>query len=845
MAQTGGGSNGIANALTAAGNGGFIAVPPTYTGTDPAGFTNYNGSVVQDQRGGSNIMHYSNPLNGIAGQKNCADTKNLLGVQSATYDCDSTNAFCVGFGSAIGDGFNPNCTAMGLVFWDYSKGIQGAGVKQINCNHDNDCNNLIYAWCGGWDLDPDREGPCEFPTPAHISEFTEVFTSPIANFIDSTHFFGSRGSEGQYNGGVVINLDDVKESGHLLVQTGDTPPLGTVTTDQTHAVSNYGTINAAIGNPAEPIHGSPATVTVTMTNGTPPSSGNACLSDNGGNYWQEATFTASGTTVTFNNLIYPFAAHSPVGFGSCLYLRATSAMQTNGFGTTQSDLVYPIIYFPSSNTAAFFSQNFSYGIATKGETAETLPLILDTVTAVRDTSNNVTMVLNPIRVQSDNFYAPVSPVVAAASCADPSFNFGASTVTSTLDPDQATLHYVQPEGPGTSASTTACVLTISGNNLYQIVSGAQVISVTDPATFGTGGSPLDGYYEVLPNTAFTSAHNGTNFEQPHAPRINMDNLSSIQQWTPGGAQMFHWQINEVGSTVNQEIHPFIFLDNQVAPSSYVGLGGLWQPGNAMKIGGVWENMFITSNPVNGGAELTILCENQCNSSQPFQVINFAGFPGSASLQFTPSSGLLHYNGPTLISTLEVNPFSNTLDPACTTPANRLCIVGSGSGIGTNGFTIFGGNTDGVAGTYTTPINTWNVGSGAGGTNSGDFYFLNSATHHNSFSIDADDTVHLRYKATFDYLTGPSQLCIDNTSSAISCSVIHGSTALTAGAATVSAPSIVSGNLVFLQNCGGTSTAIGTLKVASITTGTGFTIQSVDATNTVVTGDTSNVCYSVQ
>jgi len=72
--------------------------------------------------------------------------------------------------------------------------------------------------------------------------------------------------------------------------------------------------------------------------------------------------------------------------------------------------------------------------------------------------------------------------------------------------------------------------------------------------------------------------------------------------------------------------------------------------------------------------------------------------------------------------------------------------------------------------------------------------------------------------------------------------------LTAGTVTVStaAACTPSSTCVYkLSNCGaGSSTAIGTPAIGTVTAGTSFVINSLSSTNATVTGDTSNVCWSI-
>jgi hypothetical protein len=67
------------------------------------------------------------------------------------------------------------------------------------------------------------------------------------------------------------------------------------------------------------------------------------------------------------------------------------------------------------------------------------------------------------------------------------------------------------------------------------------------------------------------------------------------------------------------------------------------------------------------------------------------------------------------------------------------------------------------------------------------------------------------------------------------------TVATAGACTVAAATC----RYQLTNCGPAGTAIGVPSVGAIVVGTSFVINSISATNTVATGDTSKICWSIQ
>lgn len=72
--------------------------------------------------------------------------------------------------------------------------------------------------------------------------------------------------------------------------------------------------------------------------------------------------------------------------------------------------------------------------------------------------------------------------------------------------------------------------------------------------------------------------------------------------------------------------------------------------------------------------------------------------------------------------------------------------------------------------------------------------------------------------------------------------------LASGTATVTTTSacVPGSSCVYkLTNCGAAGTAIGTLSVGTVTAGSTFVINSLSATNTVATGDTSNICWQIE
>lgn len=71
----------------------------------------------------------------------------------------------------------------------------------------------------------------------------------------------------------------------------------------------------------------------------------------------------------------------------------------------------------------------------------------------------------------------------------------------------------------------------------------------------------------------------------------------------------------------------------------------------------------------------------------------------------------------------------------------------------------------------------------------------------------------------------------------------GRAVLASGTVTVSDTTITATPIVNLTNCGPAGTGIGIPSLGTVTAGTGFVINSISATNTTVTTDTSTICWS--
>jgi len=73
----------------------------------------------------------------------------------------------------------------------------------------------------------------------------------------------------------------------------------------------------------------------------------------------------------------------------------------------------------------------------------------------------------------------------------------------------------------------------------------------------------------------------------------------------------------------------------------------------------------------------------------------------------------------------------------------------------------------------------------------------------------------------------------------------GRTSLVGGTQTVSSSAAATLGNYILTNCAPSGTAIGVLTIGTIVPGTSFVINSISSTNTLVTGDTSTVCWAIQ
>jgi hypothetical protein len=118
------------------------------------------------------------------------------------------------------------------------------------------------------------------------------------------------------------------------------------------------------------------------------------------------------------------------------------------------------------------------------------------------------------------------------------------------------------------------------------------------------------------------------------------------------------------------------------------------------------------------------------------------------------------------------------------------------------------------------------------------------SNHETFDVhqvgESTTTLHVdNFGGGFTYLG--NQVCVAN--AVCSNSGERGTSTLVNGTITVTSTTIGTTAVVELTNCNpNASTALGTLSVGTRVTGTSFVINSLSATNTLVTGDQSSVCW---
>lgn len=266
--QTSPGSNdGIANAIAAAGANGTSFAPSDYSTTETALFPAPLNASFLDYRSGTPNLWVHNPTG-----SNAASTYGFFGpnpTRNCLFDgalgdtapangtnCKGTDSIFLGPGTAVGSGLISNDLMQDDIATSYRIGITEGHAFFLNCFKTSDCAHYKYVqYVPGW-VDPADEG---VKNGLQMLEATNMFTGTVATVnaasvkITPTSAGSglNAGGNGQYPGGMLLDLTQVADSGTVTAITqasGNTP--GTFTTSATHTASTvWGVTTTTIPDP--------------------------------------------------------------------------------------------------------------------------------------------------------------------------------------------------------------------------------------------------------------------------------------------------------------------------------------------------------------------------------------------------------------------------------------------------------------------------------------------------------------------------------------------------------------------------------------------------------------------
>lgn len=675
--QTSPGSNdGLANAEAAAGTNGTTFAPSNYAATEAPGFAAAANTIVTDYRAGTRVFqHNSTSLDENVNffgkqQSNCL----VDGALSTTsYTCFGHNSFFVGPGIDLGSsGGWTTHIANYTNFTSYTAGIQTPDSGAENFYAIGDSNRYHYCnFVGGWLGAGDEGANC---LQRHTTEATNMFTATVSTggagastITTSPTSSGSTfnaGGNGQYTGGMLLDLTQVADSGLITAVAAGPPQV--LTTSTTHTASTvYGTTSTAIPNPGNWPTGSSQSFTLTT-----PSAGTFAVGDEfcfgGPQHWEESFVTAvtgsAGAQTITANMTYPNGTGALVVKGACQAI-TLSADYVAGL----MDPAYVVIGAPSTTSywvGYYCAVGRDCGILSGANSAAIVPQPQATSGTVTRASNiaTATLVSDTQQAREMNQYAGV----VISGCADSSFDGTVTPTTSFSDS-----HTISWPNAGANATTTGCVATLTGTNGYHVYPMAAVVDVADPAVVGTKAYlqqptlAIDGWFRLGHNVVNWTA--GDSIEQPHSSSVLSGSDSDFAtQNSPTPPQTESYGISHSWSgRANTGTFTPITMQNELPIASFQGHGGPLPPiQNFARLSGIMLNGLEFPFAPEGGAALNIGCfgavgddphsfGSDCSSvnfTKIFQNATSAN-GGVAFLAFQPSTatyqwtaGLVHLTG---------------------------------------------------------------------------------------------------------------------------------------------------------------------------------------------------------
>jgi hypothetical protein len=656
----GAGTNGIENALTSpdCSHGCEVKAEPTYGGSDVADYTKMpTGSVVIDQRGGSEIRTTFNPM---AKDVNNSVSTSVLQVETmSAQDLQAMRPGAVGVGantvtlSTLAPTGGSNLFPQNIETPPYFKSTYGVlqlnGVYNtqgqhvqfgnvVSCYGVGDClaGGQFITSSGGYRDNAD-EGT--HPFDLQVSEDSRVFEGTCATGCTtgstSLNVTATLNAGTQGDGRYLINRNPAKTITSGLLVGGAFSvsqaylPFGQASFTGTNFPASVFLVTAQAAT-SQPLNMSPGTVTlpintsnvptgyVTSTAALPSTHGVACIADGGGgasdtpNY-EMANYSvvdASHITLALNK-VHELGATIAVG-GLCGY--GIEQTVDTKYGIRQ---LYPVVGSLSATSLYYAESGMALiGSHSAGSTSAYLNMSFP-VASIARTGNVVTVTTagNPI-------YDLNGLTMTVAGVADSSYN--GSFQVSMTGPN--TFTYADNGADSTSSGGTIGYLT-GGYVLYPM---AEVLSVYNAAS-----KQVDGAFTLAPNTVAWAA--GDAVEEPHYyKQLTYGDTEFITQYVPRPTQFVasgktYQGLMGVGARGWQ-------INNATPTNEYLGAGGSYNvPDNAYTVVGPWNNDFEVDAGVN--AVTRVHCNlYTCNRwDSTYKLFDLDSVAGEDYMSYSPQS----------------------------------------------------------------------------------------------------------------------------------------------------------------------------------------------------------------
>ncbi len=744
------GGDGIANAIGSAdcASGCKVMVEPTYSLGEPVVLGAYaNGTVVDDQRGGSDSLTVVNPIVPQSGFNVARNVSQINTMSQQQLNALHPGALAIGAAteqlgmSAETGGTNlfpaeievpPDFkSTFGVLSLNGSYFTQGQHIQlqsNINCYGVGDClagGQFIKSSGGYRDNSDEGAHPFDLSVVEDNLVFTGVCGTGCTTGSTSLQVTSSMGG-GQGDGRFLADTAPAKTINTGAIVSGGFGLFATVQFSGTSfPVSVFLAMAAKVTSQATNI--APGTVTIaiatsgvptgfaTNTAALPATTGTACVADVATlstfpNYEMAPYTVVDGTHLQMTlNKPHNVGAAIAVG-GLCGY----------GIHQTVDDVggikqVFPIVGSTDA-THLYYAAGLTPVLGqsyTDGYRNLSLP-----ISSLVRSSNVVTVTL------AGGLLTDVNGLTMTVSgVADASYNgsYAVSTTGST------TLTYADSGPDSTSTGGTLTFLT-GGYAMYPI---AEVLSVYNPVTHS-----VDGSFTLAPNTVAWAA--GDPVEEPHYHQQNTSaDTEIISQYVPRPTQ-FVGSGKVYQGNVTQGLRGWQ-VTNQAPASYYIGGGGTHNlPDDGFQVAGYWQNDF----EVDAGSTAIVRAHcnlqncNRWNSAYDLFLLDSAAGQGASAERFDPASSTVSWvlsggvysfsptsftaptiNVGTLNATTITGGVSGSAITSGTVSAARLPLFGPSGTSHAAGIVPDPGATAGAT-RYLREDGTWSVPAGGGGGGGG-------------------------------------------------------------------------------------------------------------------------------